>query len=128
MNKNVTGFSMVTGPGMKPIITQMTKDSPRPYMPKDLPTYQRLQSLHMGDPEMEVRMRAASLEDSCFHLDTENPPAKTLTGRIFRTGTVSQEQAEELRVYVRSLNEDDQYLRDEVLLLLEAGGHLMTEE
>ena len=127
MDSNVMGFSVARGPGMKTMVTPITKDSPLPYMPEDLPTYRRLHCIHLGDPVMEVQMRAASVEDSCMHLETENPPS-LLTGAIFRTGSVSDEQAEELRQYTRSLDEDDEYLRDELLLLLEAGGHLMEQD
>lgn len=116
-----TGFTMARGPGMKPIVKMLTKDSPPIRVPKELPTYSRVHAIHCGIPEDEIRMRAASLEESCFHSETDNPVSKKLIQHIFRCATVSDSQAEDLREFIRS--QASEYLQDEARLLLEAGGH-----
>ena len=120
-----TGFSIAKGPGMKTIIIPETEQSPRPYLPssQDKPTYHRLNAIHEGRPDMEVRKRAASLDESCRLMETDHPAPRTLVNHTFTTGQVNEQQAQELRQYINSLPEDQQYLRDEALLLLEAGNH-----
>lgn len=90
-------------------------------IPQHLPTYRRLSVLHTGEPDMETRLRAASLEDSCAQLGTP-PPCRALMDEIHQTGRVSDQQANSLRKYLQTLD-DDQYLADETRLLLEAAGH-----
>ena len=116
-----TGFTMSRAPGMKPVVRMLTQDSPRVRVPDELPTYSRLRVMHCGIPEDEVRMWAASLEESCFHSETGNPVSAELIDSIFRSAAVSEPQAEEIREFIRS--QDSEYLQDEARLLLEAAGH-----
>ena len=103
-------------------VTTVTNDSEaRIHIPEKLPTYQRLNCIHSGNPPMEIRLRAASLEDSCSHMDT-TPPSTELLDTIHSTGAVTTVQAHQLREFITSLD-DKTYLVDETLLLLEAAGH-----
>ena len=92
------------------------------HVPERLPTYRSLNCIHSGNPPMETRLRAASLEDSCCHLDT-TPPSRALMDAIHSTGAVNASQAQELREFIASLD-GETYLIDETLLLLEAAGHV----
>ena len=74
---------------------------------------------------METRLRAASLEDSCRHMDT-TPPSRELLDAIHSTGAVTAGQAQELREFTASLD-GETYLINETLLLLEAAGHVEPE-
>ena len=94
----------------------------RIHVPEDLPTYRRLNCIHTGDPPMETRLRAASLEDSCTQYGV-NPPSADLMDQIHQNGAVDGQQAMELQQFIRSLN-GHTYLVDETLLLLEAAGHV----
>lgn len=101
------------------------KPEDRPYLPDDLPTYKRYSCIHSGNPEMEVRLRAASLEDSCAHM-VVNPPRRATLDEIHTTGAINEEQARELRDFAAN-DGLDHYLVVETLLLLEAGGHVATD-
>ena len=98
----------------------------RIHIPTDLPTYRRLNCIHTGDPPMETRLRAASLEDSCAQVGA-SPPRADLMDDIHRTGTVTDQQAEALQEFIRSLD-GQTYLVDETLLLLEAAGHVQEDQ
>lgn len=117
-----TGFSISRGPDMTPIVRMHAMDDPKIRVPQELPTYRRVNAIHCGFPEEEVRLRAASLANSCRESETENPVDDALIDVIFRYGAVSGEQAETLREYIAF--HDDEYIQDEARLLLEAGGHL----
>ena len=116
-----TGYSVARAPGMKPIVRIFTGDEPRIRVPEELPTYSRVHAIHCGIPEDEIRMRAASLAESCFQMEVDTPVPQTLIDPIFRAGAVTDEQAEALRAYIES--EESEYLKDEARLILEAGGH-----
>ena len=94
----------------------------RPHMPEHLPTYRRLHCIHSDNPPMETRLRAASLEDSCRHMDT-TPPTEALMDAIHRYGTVTDQQADQLREFIASLD-GNTYLIHETMLLLEAARHV----
>ena len=125
----ITGISVARGPDMSPIVVRHNQASPRPHIPEDprKPTYQRLRAVHEGTPAMEVRKRAASLDESCQLMETNHPAPPELISRTFRTGQVTTTQAQELREYIHSLPQGQEYLRDEALLLLEAGGHTLHQ-
>lgn len=105
--------------------TVPAKPEERPYLPDDLPTYRRYNCIHSGNPEMEVRLRAASLEDSCAQM-RQNPPRRALLDAIHASGTINEEQARELRDFAE-MDGLDNYLVVETLLLLEAGGHVTAK-
>lgn len=125
--KKYAGFYLATGPDDWRMTKPITGDSPRPCQPQDLPTYARVIALHCGDPEMEVRMRAASLLDTLQHLEGPPLPPPGLTEQIFKAGAITPEEAEALEGYIDSMGKHDTYLRDEALLLMEAGGHIHPE-
>ena len=81
----------------------MDTSGARPHVPDDLPTYRRLNCLHSGNPAMEVRMRAASLEESCSLMRVEDP-GRDLLDRIHNTGAVDEEEAERLRNYAAAMS------------------------
>ena len=120
-SREYTGFTVARGAGMKPIARMLTEDSPWIGVPKELPTYARVNAIHCGITEDEVRMRAASLENSYLHSETERPVPKGLVIAFLRSGTVTGEQADRVRDFIRS--QKSEYLKDEARLLLEAGGH-----
>ena len=97
----------------------------KPHVPEDLPTYRKLNCIHSGNPRMEVRLRAASLQDSCRHMNA-NQPRRAMMYAIHLTGRVNEDQARELRDFIQRDGQRE-YLINETLLLLEAGGHVKED-
>ena len=104
------------------ITTKPADPDARIHIPQDMPTYSRLNCIHTGDPPMETRLRASSLEDSCRNMNVD-PPNQDLMDAIHSSGHVNQQQAQQLRDFMRRVA-GDTYLVDETLLLLEAAGHV----
>ena len=93
------------------VTTKPSDPSAQMRVPTELPTYNRLNCIHSGEPEMETRLRAASLEDSCWIMGA-TPPDATLMDRIHRTSRVNTDDAQAVRAFV-DRHVDNPYLQDE---------------